>query len=267
MTFFPRAIAARINAEEVLLAPLFITPTAKPPDSFESTGAVSRTSTWAVPHGMAQEGILSRDGSLAATCAIYGASIDGNLRFTRVESGNGQGSQPSENRLVIMRRDRKSRHVAHRPMRFHQRPEGVLHVFFEFAHPPSVTRLTNQTRLKVPCRHSLSFAQTHPIAVQSKVRRISRGSVPSHWRGVTTWMPNGFSNVVKSLSRAMIVCACPASAASIMMSSLGSRRTGEGSASGEFQTPKSRTSVNHGDKSVSNPCWSFTRRNVRSYSS
>jgi hypothetical protein len=79
-------------------------------------------------------------------------------------------------------------------------------------------------------------------------------------------MPKGFSNTAKSGSRVMIVQAPAASAASMNLSSLGSRQTFCFSDSGVTHKADVRRVSSHAWVSVLKFCSCFTRSSTNSYS-
>lgn len=92
MTFFPRAQAANINAEDVLLSPLFLAPVASPSDFFDYTGGLSRPAPWLLAQDAPLMRSFSPEGSLAAACALFVTPLAGVLRIARADPDDGRGS-------------------------------------------------------------------------------------------------------------------------------------------------------------------------------
>lgn len=96
MTYFPRTQTATVNAEAVLLSPLFMAPTASsPPDSIGYADGPPHAASWHLPGEQAADGIFNQDGSLAAACPVFSDPFPGTLRIFRNEPDYGQGARYS----------------------------------------------------------------------------------------------------------------------------------------------------------------------------
>jgi hypothetical protein len=96
LTFFPRTQTKIMNAEAILLSPLFMAPTASsPPNSIDYACDPPRAVSWHLSGEQAAGGIFSRDGSLAAACPVFSDSFPGTLRIMRKDPDDGQGARYS----------------------------------------------------------------------------------------------------------------------------------------------------------------------------
>lgn len=96
MTFFPRTMAASVNAEAILLSPLFMAPPASsPPDSIDYADGPPRAAPWHLPGDQAADGEFNRNGSLAAACPVFSDPFPGTLRIMRKNPDDGHGARYS----------------------------------------------------------------------------------------------------------------------------------------------------------------------------
>ena len=94
MTFFPRTQTATVNAEAILLSPLFMAPPGShPPEMIECDAGRPPASAWRLPAQQAAKGVFTQDGSLAAACPVFSDPFSGTLRIMRKEPDDGLGAQ------------------------------------------------------------------------------------------------------------------------------------------------------------------------------
>ncbi len=92
MSYVKASEAGEINADALLLEPLFKTPQKTPPDTIAYAGGKGPGTAWQVP-SQSGCGMFDARGSLSAACGAVGGVTEGTLRISRSEPEDGRGSR------------------------------------------------------------------------------------------------------------------------------------------------------------------------------